>query len=105
YALNQAISAVFALIHHGKILLVVLIFKHEKLVLQEVHLENRLLHGHGLNRELFGTDNLKLVRLLRFLIELICNRLFLKDALTQALFKAGLVLSNLTLNSGHSGIN
>ena len=57
---DQAVAAVVALIDHGEAAIGLFIAEGEEIMLQQVHLQDGLLAGHGLDVKALGADDLEL---------------------------------------------
>ena len=75
-------------------------------MLQQIHLQDCFILGHGFHGELLSADNLKfLFRSLRCKRHLFCTGGADKGILPQAAGQSRLIFPDLALNGSHSGIN
>ena len=61
---DQAVAAVLALVNDGDRILCVHVAEDEELMPQQIHLQDGLLHAHGLDRETLAAHDLEFLRVL-----------------------------------------
>ena len=101
---NQTIAAVLSLIDNGEGIFILLILEYEELVVKKIHLENCFLNGHWFDGEALGAHYFEF----RFFLGLHGNCRYkfpFKCAFAYTLFKAGLVLADLTLNGSNCRVD
>ena len=106
--LDDAVAAVVAAVNDADRIAEIGVAEDEEAVAQQVHLQNGLVPGHGLDGEGLAADD-AILALLGLVGgeggKVLHVQRPLKGALAQPLLQAGLVLADLTLQRGHSRVD